>query len=489
MRRYYENEDDFLTEENEDQKEQYMSGAGNRKKSTKKSSGKKAFAIGGALLLTGAFALGSLTGSLTHPFALAEEAQVTEAGTNAENETASGQQETTDIPTIYSGSFQQTRLDEEQQAVTTLPDLSGVVESTMASLVSITNIIEITQTGGNSFDEFYNIPFFSFGGYDNRGEEREPAVEETKAYGSGVIIGENGEELQILTNNHVAVYDKSGNSYFYSYSATTKELEVEFIDGSKHKADLKDADKTADLAVISVPLAELSDETKEAIRIASIGNSDEVKVGQGVIAIGNALGRGQTATFGYVSALNREVTTAEDGITRTLMQIDAPINGGNSGGGLFNSKGELIGINSSKNESIGVEGFGFAIPISDVDELIVTLKDSVPREALAEEDRGYLGMNGVDVDSRYVQAYGFPAGAMVVRITENGPAAEAGLQINDIITAVNGRSVISYEDLRSELAYYAPGDVVTLTLSRSTGNEFTEMNLDVTLVSRESLTQ
>ncbi len=360
-------------------------------------------------------------------------------------------------------------------AVNGLPDVSDVVEQCMPSVVAITNVIEVTTSG-------------TYGGFNwfspNMGSES--STRESMAYGSGVIIGQNEEELLIVTNNHVAVYDSSGNSSFYQVTASTKELKVTFTDGSEYTANLKGADEEADLAVIAVPLSELSSETRSAIKMATIGDSEQVKVGQGVIAIGNALGLGQSMTGGYVSALNREVTT-EDGYTRTLMQVDAAINGGNSGGGLFNGKGELIGINSAKYSAVEVEGIGYAIPITSAKDIIDELKEKVTKIPLATEERGYLGITGTDVSSTYVNNYGYPAGAQIVTITENSPAAESGLQLYDIITAVNGEKVSSYEGLRSELSYYAPNETVEVTVQRIVGRQFEELVIEVTLSTRDSI--
>ena len=443
-------------------------------KKHKKSTRRTALITAGALMLSGAFAAGSLFGSVIPNYAMAETAETEEAETEAAED---------DI-VIYSGDFAQTALPDSPDADTVLPDLSDTVESAMASVVAITNTIEQTTTGGQGSDPFDY--WFGFGGRNNY-YDQEPQVQEGKAAGTGVIIGENGEELLIATNNHVAVVNESGESFFYSYTTKTKELTVTFVDGTEHVATLKGANAKADLAVIAVPLSDISEETKAAIKVATVCD-DEAKVGQGVIVIGNALGKGQTATFGYVSALNRDVTT-EDGITRSLMQVDAAINKGNSGGGVFNSKGELVGFVSAKAINVEVEGFGYAIPISSTKELVNKLKDQEPREELAVDERGYLGIYGQDVDSIRVNNYGFPAGAQIVSITEGSPAEAAGLQINDIITAVDDYDITSYEGLRNELSFYAAETTVTLTIQRIEGNEFVEHQIDVTLGSRDSLMQ
>lgn len=421
----------------------------------KKKSGRKGTALlaAGALLLSGALIGGTVTGTFYNSIQVAA----------SENETLS-----------QTGNGL-----EDATSVTNLPDVSDVAEQCMASVVSITNTIEVTTTTNN-----YSNPFYFFNGQAQG--QNQTSVEEKEAYGSGVIIGQNDDELLILTNNHVSTYDESGNTYFYQYTASSKKLTVTFADGSQHEADLKGTDAEADLAVIAVPLSDLDGATKEAIRVATIGNSDSAKVGQGVIAIGNALGLGQSVTVGYISALNREVTT-EDGYTRTLMQVDAAINPGNSGGGLFNGQGELIGINSAKYSSVGVEGIGYAIPITAVSDIVDGLKDQETREALASEDRGYLGIIGESVDAARVNQYGYPAGAQILQITEGSPAETSGLRLNDIITAVNGKKITDYNGLASALSYYAPGETVELTVQRISGNGFEELTISVTLAERTSV--
>ena len=266
---------------------------------------------------------------------------------------------------------------------------------------------------------------------------------------------------------------------------STRELKVTFADGTEHPANLKGADVEADIAVISVDLSDISEETLEAISIATIGNSDEMKIGNGVMAIGNALGRGQTATLGHVNALNRAVTT-DDGITRNMMQVDAAINNGNSGGGLFNTYGELVGINSAKANGTNVDNMGYAIPISSVEELITDLMNEKTKVAVEEEKRGYLGIYGADVPQSYVTAYGIPEGTMVTQIMKDSPAEQSGLHVSDIITAVGTTKVRSYDDLRTALSYYEAGETVDLTIQRAAGSEYEEQVISVTLTKREA---
>ena len=318
-----------------------------------------------------------------------------------------------------------------------LTDYSDLAAQCLPQVVSVTNVIEVTSTSNGGSDLFN---FF----YGNGQNQNQTSTQESEAYGSGVIIGKTEDELLIVTNNHVAVYDKSGNTMYYSYTASTKERKVTFVDGTEVEANL--------------------------------------------MAIGNALGLGQTTTFGHVSALNKDVTTSDDNVTRSMMQIDAAINAGNSGGGLFDANGHLIGINSAKSSGEGVEGMGYAIPISSVEDLINNMMNQKTKVQIDEDQRGYLGIQGVDVPTEYVQRFGMPEGAMVTKITEGSPASDAGLQLNDIITAVDGQKVSSFETLRSALSYYAAGESVTITVQRPNGNQYTETQITVTLADRSTIT-
>ena len=356
----------------------------------------------------------------------------------------------------------------DTDAETVVLDVSEVVENVMPCVVAITDNLEVTSS------TTYNPYSYYFGG-SRSGTETKESV----ASGSGVIIAENDDQLLIVTNNHVV--DNEGNYRYYNVSSTG--LTVQFVDGETAEAVVKGTDSDEDLAVILVKLSDLSQETKDAIRVAVCGDSDEMKVGSGVIAIGNAMGYGQSVTTGIISAKDRAVTI--DGITRYLMQTDAAINPGNSGGGLFNAKGELIGINSAKSVDTSVEGMGFAIPISTASEVIEELMNY---EAVDEEDQGYLGINGETVPDSYVENYGYPKGVSVTRIAEGSPAEEAGLQIYDIITGVNGKDVESMNELKKRVNAYPAGTTITVTLSRPEGRGFKEMEIDVTLVRYDELT-
>ena len=363
-----------------------------------------------------------------------------------------------------------------------LTDYSELAAECLPQVVSVTNVIEVTSTSNGGSDMFN---FF----YGSRGQSQgQTSTQESEAYGSGVIIGKTDDELLIVTNNHVAVYDKSGNTMYYSYTASTTGRKVTFVDGTEVDANLKGADADADIAVLAVSLSDIPEDTLNAISVATIDNSDDVKVGQGVMAIGNALGLGQTTTFGHVSALNKDVTTSDDNVTRSMMQIDAAINEGNSGGGLFDANGHLIGINSAKSSGEGVEGMGYAIPISSVEDLINNMMNQKTKVQVDEDQRGYLGIQGVDVPSEYVEKFGMPEGAMVTKITAGSPAETAGLQVSDIITAVDGQKVTSYDALRTALSYYAVGESVTITVQRPSGNQYTDTELTVTLTDRASIT-
>lgn len=357
-------------------------------------------------------------------------------------------------------------------------DVSGIVQQVKPSIVAITNTLEYTT-------EISNDPLSQFFGAG----QSQTQTQEAQAYGSGVIIGKTDEALLIVTNNHVTAADsgeESSGLRFYTYSATSKNISVEFNDGTTADAVVQGTDEAMDLAVIQVPLENIQEGTLNNIAVATIGNSDACQEGNGVIAIGNALGEGTSTTVGYISALNRKVTI--DGYERTLLQTDAAINPGNSGGGLFNTKGELIGINSAKYSAEEVEGVGYAIPITSAEEIITKLMNQEVRTEVAEEKRGYLGVTVIDISDTYVQNNNYPKGASIQQITEGSPADQAGLNIYDIITAVNGNSVDGKNALRSELNYYEVGETVELTVQHPSGNGFEERTVSVTLASKDSVT-
>ena len=281
-----------------------------------------------------------------------------------------------------------------------------------------------------------------------------------------VPIGKNDTELLIVTNNHVV--------------KDTVSLKITFVDDTAVDAAVKGTDADTDLAVISVPLDQIPQETKEKIAVARLGDSDGLKVGQGVIAIGNALGYGQSVTVGYVSALNREIKTS-DGNTRVLLQTDAAINPGNSGGALLNMKGEVIGINAAKYSSTEVEGIGYAIPVSGVQDILDELMNRKTRSEVAEEKRGYLGIQGTTVGEDAAAAFGMPKGVYVYKILKDGAAADSQLREKDIITKLDGMTVKSMQELQKFLKGYETGETIELLVQRQEDGQYKEIQIPVTL--------
>ena len=285
-------------------------------------------------------------------------------------------------------------------------------------------------------------------------------------------MAESAEELLLVTNYHVAA------------QATT--LEITFIDGQVAEANIKGVDSDMDLAVLAVDLADLSKDTKEAIAIATLGNSEGLKLGEPVIAIGNALGYGQSVTNGIVSALNREITMS-DGSKGVFIQTNAAINPGNSGGALLNMKGEVVGINASKIGGTAIEGMGYAIPISAASPIIEDLMEHQTRkEQVAESEAGYIGVSLQEVPSQVSQAYKMPIGVFVYSVEEDSAAEKAGILPGDIITKLEGERIESYSDLQGLLKYYAAGDTVKLTIMRQENGAYTEYQFDVTLGKKKS---
>lgn len=301
--------------------------------------------------------------------------------------------------------------------------------------------------------------------------------QETSGSGSGIIIGENDTELLIVTNYHV-VSDSQELSVYFSFDENEDEEEANVV-----SAKIKGYDSAKDLAVISVNLADIPQEAKAQIKIATIGDSSQLQVGEQVVAIGNALGYGQSTTTGIVSALNRKVSlTGSNGetITNRLIQVDAAINPGNSGGALLNMKGEVIGINSAKLASEEVEGMGYAIPITEVESIIGDLMNKETRDKVAEGQEGYLGIKCLDVTSEVAQTYDLPAGVYVKSVVKGGAADLAGIQAGDVIVKMEGSSVSSAAELVDALGYYKAGETVSLVVkTRATG--YQEQNIEVTL--------
>lgn len=342
-------------------------------------------------------------------------------------------------------------------------DVSEIVSEALPSIVSITT---------KSVQEVQNY----FGMYGMYGYAPQQQEQEVEGSGSGIIVGKNDDELLIATNYHVVE------------GADT--LSVAFTDGNAVEASVKGFDEERDLAVVSVSLDDVEDDTMDAISIANIGSSDDLKVGEQVVAIGNALGYGQSVTTGIVSAKNRRMDSDNNTVTDgsddssdgvNLIQTDAAINPGNSGGALLNMKGEVVGINSAKLASTEVEGMGYAIAISDVTDILQNLMNETSRDKLDDSEHGVLGIKGSSVSSEAVQMYGIPAGVFVKEVTEGGAADKAGLKANSVITEFNGKTVSSINQLIEYLSYYEPDEEVELTVQVPHGTSYKEETVKVTL--------
>lgn len=342
-------------------------------------------------------------------------------------------------------------------------DVSEIASEALPSIVSITT---------KSVQEVQNY----FGMYGMYGYAPQQQEQEVEGSGSGIIVGKNDDELLIATNYHVVE------------GADT--LSVAFTDGNAVEASVKGFDEERDLAVVSVSLDDVKDDTMDAISIANIGSSDDLKVGEQVVAIGNALGYGQSVTTGIVSAKNRRMDSDNNTVTDgsddssdgvNLIQTDAAINPGNSGGALLNMEGEVVGINSAKLASTEVEGMGYAIAISDVTDILQNLMNETSRDKLDDSEHGVLGIEGSSVSSEAVQMYGIPAGVFVKKVTEGGAADKAGLKANSVITEFNGKTVSSTDQLIEYLSYYEPDEEVELTVQVPHGTSYKEETVKVTL--------
>ena len=331
--------------------------------------------------------------------------------------------------------------------------VSEVAKNAMPSVVAITNMMKYQANGFSLFGDAQN--------YET----------EVPASGSGVIVGKNDTELLIVTNNHVVTDSTS--------------LSVTFCDDESVDAEIKGTDASADLAVVAVKLADIPEKTMNAIKIISIGNSDDLQVGDQVVAIGNALGYGQSVTTGIISAKDRDVQTSE-GTESGLLQTDAAINPGNSGGALLNLKGELIGINVAKYSDTDVEGMGYSIPSDKAKTVIDSLSTLTTRQAVPEDERGYLGIQVKNIDAQTAQTFDMPQGVFIYKFTEGSNAENSGLQEKDIITALDGQGVTSYDDLSTLLSKYKAGETVKVTVQRPNGNKYDEVTVDVTLGSSET---
>ena len=399
---------------------------------------KKAVAIALAGVLFGCAAGGTMAGvnALTNRSASVKEETVSGIG-QAESAAEESQSHEAVIPTAAVA----------EAGASIGNDVSGIVEEAMPSVVAINSKMVITQND------------FFFG----------PQKYEASGSGSGIIVGENDAELLLATNNHVV--------------ADSEDLQVTFVDGSTASAQVKGTDPDMDLAVVSVKLADIGADTRKAIKVASLGDSNALKLGEGVVAIGNALGEGQSVTVGYVSALNKEIPI--EGSTRKLIQVDAAINPGNSGGALLNMRGELIGINSAKLASTEIEGIGYAIPISEAKDIMNNLMTRETRDQVPENEQGYIGIQLQNIDSTMAKAYGMPEGIYVFKIVEGGAASRSDLRERDIITKFDGQTVKTGEELQKMLTYYRGGETVTLTVQSLEDGKYVERQVEVTLGLRE----
>ena len=348
-------------------------------------------------------------------------------------------------------------------------DVSDITTSAMPSIVAITN---------KSVQEVQD--YFSQFGFGGQGQTQ---TQETESQGSGIIVGKNDTELLMVTNNHVVE------------GADT--LSVCFIDNQVYEAAIKGTDPENDLAVIAVPLDSISDDTMSQIAVASIGDSDSLKVGEQVVAIGNALGYGQSVTTGIVSAVNRALSnnssdtqdsnsSSDDSSSATYIQTDAAINPGNSGGALLNMYGEVIGINSAKLASTEVEGMGYAIPISRVSDIIDNLMNQTTRTKVDSDKQGTIGIKGINVTSDVQEKYNLPEGIYVSEVTSGSAAEKAGITSGSVITKFDGKSVTDIESLQDLLQYYKAGETVELTLQVPDSDSYKEKTVSITLGSKSA---
>lgn len=331
--------------------------------------------------------------------------------------------------------------------------VAQVAKSCMLSVVSITN------ASVKTVQDF-------FGGVQQYPSE---------SSGSGIIVGQNDSEILVATNNHVV--------------ADADTITVAFDDDAVYEAQVKGTDSDNDLAVVAVKISDMSEDTLKSIKVVSIGNSDELEIGEQVVAIGNALGYGQSVTSGWISAVDREVTDEDGKTTGKLIQTDAAINPGNSGGALLNMQGELIGINSAKAAATEVEGMGYAIPVSVAQPILDELMNRETRYKTDEEHAGYIGVTCLNVDSTSAQTYGIPLGAFVDSVEEGGPAQTAGIQKGDVIVKFDGMTVSGSSDLVGKLEYYQAGETVDVVISRAQNGEYQEQTVSVTLGKKSEMKQ
>ena len=400
-------------------------------KSPKTPHNKRTFWKKGVAVVASAAVFGGVAGGAFYGIA-GDQIKKLDALTNTTTEVAS----TTSAATTQSLSLTSTA------SVGNGMDVSTIAENVMPSVVAINISAIVEQQGMFGYTQQY----------------------EAEGSGSGIIIGENDSELLMVTNNHVVS------------DATT--VNVTFADGESYEAQVKSTDSDTDLAIVVVKLSDIKESTMNQIKIATIGDSDSLKVGEQVVAIGNALGYGQSVTTGIVSAKDRTNSTN----TTPLIQTDAAINPGNSGGALLNMKGEVIGINSSKYSDTTVEGMGYAIPITAVQDRLDDLMNRQTREKVDESEKGYLGISCATVSSDVSEAYGIPEGVLVTDVASKGAAEKAGIKANYVITKIDGQSISSAEELTEKLNYYAVGETVPITYEYLKDDAYVEKTVDVTLM-------
>ena len=409
------------------------------------------------------------------------EAEAEEAESGQETEAAVRTQDSVD-ETMKTADAGKTESAEETAAA----EETSVTEETVSDFVSTGkgNVADVASASMPSIVAITSVSIQEFS--DFWGYRRQYASEGS---GSGILVGDNGEELLIATNNHVIAGTSTLQVFFYGDdvqvdpNATGSRNRYGFDEEKAVPAVIKGADEENDLAVIAVKKADVPAETLQKIRIAVLGSSEDLVVGEQVVAIGNALGYGQSVTSGWISAMDR-IVVSEDGTVSRLIQTDAAINPGNSGGALLNLKGEVIGINSAKYANYAVEGMGYAIPISKASPILEEMMNRETREKLAKEDSGYLGVSLVDLSDKMRIMYSMPSGAFVEEVYSDSPADQSGLQRGDIIMKIDGQTVSNGSAVIDLLQYYAPGETVDVVIARSDAGEYRQQTLSVTLGQR-----